>query len=59
MTLNKDDEYDYVSNAVSASFWQIQIHCYVNKNPTIIRRTTSELVFVSMELVKFKTQMYL
>lgn len=59
MTLNTDNEYDYASNAVSASFWQITDPIYVNKNRTIIKQTTSELVFVSMETVKFKTQMYL
>jgi len=36
-------------------FGKLQIHFYVNKNSTIIKQTTSELVFVSMELVKFKT----
>jgi len=34
---------------------KLQIHFYVNKNPTIIKQTTSEMVFVSKVTVKFKT----
>jgi len=36
-------------------FGKLQIHFYANKNTTIIKQTIGELVFVSMELVKFKT----